>query len=400
MKRILIVSQYFDPESFKVNDIAYFLAENKYQVDVLAGIPNYPAGNFYKGYGLFKRRFEIKNGVHIYRTFQTPRGNASGFLLSLNYLSYAFFASIVALFWAFTRKYDAVFVHETSPVTQGIPAVLLKRIQKIPLYFWVLDLWPESLEAAGGIHNKHILNIFSKLTKHLYFHSDKILISSKGFRKSILDKGNFADKIIYYPNWCEDVFTSDTKYPLPLLPNGFKVVFAGNIGAAQDFKSVMQAFLLLKGNNNIKFIIAGDGREKHWVEDFILKYSLQQQVIMLGRLPIDAMPSLFSKADLMLVSLKDEPIFSLTLPAKVQAYMAAGKPIVAMLNGEGANLLKEADCGYSVNSGDFNTLANLIERLSHESDTLIQKGVNGKKFYDIHFSKKRCLTNLINLLSL
>ncbi len=398
MKRILIVSQYFDPESFKVNDIAYHLADNECQVDVLAGIPNYPTGKFYEGYGIFKRRAEIKNGVHIYRTFQTPRGSASGLLLSLNYLSYAFFASIVALFWSFTRKYDAVFVHETSPVTQGIPAVLLKRIQKIPLYFWVLDLWPESLEAAGGIHNKHILNIFSKLTRHLYYHSDKILISSKGFRKSILDKGNFADKIIYFPNWCEDVFDSDTQYPLPTLPDGFKVVFAGNIGAAQDFKSVMQAFSQLKDNTNIKFIIAGDGRERHWVEDFILENGLQQQVFMLGRLPIEAMPSLFSKADLMLVSLKDEPIFSLTLPAKVQAYMAAGKPIVAMLNGEGANLLKEADCGFSVNSGDFKGLANLIERLSNESNTLTQKGVNGKKYYDLNFSKKQCLTNLINII--
>lgn len=398
MKKILIVSQYFDPETFKVNDIAYYLSSKGYEVDVIAGIPNYPKGRYFDGYGLFRKRRETKNGVRIYRTFQTPRGKASGILLSLNYLSFAFFASIVAFFKALFNNYDAVFVHETSPVTQGIPAVLVKRFKRIPLYFWVLDLWPESLEAAGGIHNKHVLGMFTRLVRHIYKHSDKILISSNGFRESILQKGDFADKIIYFPNWGEDVFKSESTAILPPLPSGFRVVFAGNIGSAQDFPAIMQAALENKEQTNIQWIIAGDGREKSWVDDFISKNHLESTVTMLGRLPLESMPALFSQADVLLVALKDEPIFALTLPAKVQAYMASGKPIVAMLNGEGPDVIKNADCGYSVNSGDSHALAVLLRDLTGRKKELAEKGLNGKTFFDKHFSKEHCLENLINIL--
>lgn len=399
MKRILIVSQYFDPELFKVNDIAYHLAEQGYKVDVLAGIPNYPKGKFFDGYGIFKRRCETKNGVRIYRCFQTPRGKASGVLLALNYLSFAFFASIVALFWCMTRKYDAVFVHETSPITQGIPAVLFKRIKRIPMYFWVLDLWPESLEAAGGIHNKHILGFFTALTRHIYKHSDKILISSNGFRKSIVEKGDFDDKIVYFPNWGEDVFTKAGTYKLPPLPDGFKIVFAGNIGAAQDFPSIMEAAKILKEETDIHWVIAGDGREKAWVERFVEENQLQNQVHLLGRMPIEAMPPLFASADALLVALKDEPIFALTLPAKVQAYMTSGRPIIAMLNGEGADIVTRVQCGFAVKSGDYTSLAETVLKCSRLSKEELKRfGANGREFFMKNFRKEICLANLIKIL--
>ena len=193
--RILLVTQYFHPENFKSNDIAFELARRGYDVTVLTGLPNYPKGRIYDGYGIFRKRKEVIDGVKIYRTLVIPRGNGGGARLALNYLSWAFIASVWAFFMAVFHRYDAVIVHETSPVTQGFPALVVKWLQRIPMYFWVLDLWPESLQAAGNIHNRHILGFFTWVTRMMYRNSDKILMSSNGFRKSILDKGDFGEKL-------------------------------------------------------------------------------------------------------------------------------------------------------------------------------------------------------------
>lgn len=240
-KHILLVTQYFAPENFKSTDLALGLTERGYSVSVLTGIPNYPHGKFYKGYGLFSRRFEVIDGVRIYRSFLIPRGSGSGLMLALNYFSWAFFASLWAIVLALRFKYDAVMVHEPSPITQGIPAIIVKKIRRIPLLFWVLDLWPESLTSAGGVNNKYVIGFFTRLTKYIYKQSDKILISSKGFKASINSKGHFANKIIYFPNWAEDVFDNklNSNIVLPELPSGFILMFAGNIGEAQDFRSIM-----------------------------------------------------------------------------------------------------------------------------------------------------------------
>ena len=328
--RILIATQYFHPENFKSNDVAFELAKRGHIVTVLTNIPNYPQGKFYKGYGIFRRRIETVNGVKIYRTFVIPRGKGGGIMLALNYFSWAFIASVWAFFLAVFHRYDAIIVHETSPVTQGFPALVVKWMQRIPLYFWVLDLWPESLRAAGGINNKYVLGFFTKVTQFIYNHSTKILMSSEGFRKSIMEKGDYADKLIYFPNWAEDVFADASDYPIPSLPDGFRVMFAGNIGESQDFENVMQAALLLKDRKDIKFIFVGDGRRKPFVEEFIRQHSLEDTVFTPGRFPIEAMPTFFLHADAMLLSLKDDLIFNLIVPAKLQAYMSAGKPVVAM----------------------------------------------------------------------
>ena len=194
--RILIATQFFHPENFKSSDVAFELAKRGHIVSVLTNIPNYPQGKFYKGYGLFKRRIETVNGVKIYRTLVVPRGNGGGIMLALNYFSWAFIASIWAVFLSIFHRYDAIIVHETSPITQGFPALVVKWMQRIPLYFWVLDLWPESLQSAGNINNRHILGFFTKVTQFIYNHSTKILMSSKGFRQSILEKGDYGDKLI------------------------------------------------------------------------------------------------------------------------------------------------------------------------------------------------------------
>lgn len=393
---ILLVTQYFYPENFKSNDIAFELVKKGHKVTVLTGLPNYPEGNIYDGYSFFNRRKEYINGVKVVRALLIPRGQGGGIRLFLNYFSWAFFASLKAILLAFRNKFDAVIVHEPSPITQGFPAIVVKKIQKIPIYFWVLDLWPESLTSAGGINSRYVLGFFDKIVKYIYNHSDKILISSKGFRKSILDKGSYGDKLIYFPNWSEDSISKGNRnYPIPDLPNEFKVVFAGNIGVSQDMENVMLAALELKYHSNIKFIFVGDGRSKSFVEEFVKDNGLGDNVYLMGKYPIEAMTSFFEKADALLVSLKDELIFNLTVPAKVQAYMSASKPILAMINGEGADLINEAKCGFSAPAGDYKSLAQIIIKLYDlDEEERLNMGKLGFKYYEEHFNMDNCINNL------
>lgn len=239
--RILLVTPHFYPENFKCNDMAFELARRGHEVSVMTGIPDYPQGKFFDGYGVFKRRREIVNGITIHRSLTIPRGKGGGVRLAVNYISYTFFASLQAIRIGLSKKFEAIIVFEPSPVLVGIPAVIVRKLQHVPIYFWVQDLWPESLAVAGGIKNKSILRFFEKLTVWLYRHSEKILISSKGFRKSICAKGDFNHKIIDFPNWVDEVLqcrSENTIEPsVPKLPAGFTVMFVGNMGDAQDLPS-------------------------------------------------------------------------------------------------------------------------------------------------------------------
>lgn len=398
--KILIVTQYFYPENFKSNDMAFELQKRGHDVTVLTGIPNYPEGKFYKGFGVFKKRKEEINGVKIIRALLIPRGNGKGLRLPINYFSWAFFASVKAFFHGLTNKYDAVVVHEPSPITQGFPAIVIKKTQKIPLYFWVLDLWPESLTSAASINNKHVLGFFTAIVKYIYNHSDKLLISSKGFKKSICEKGNYEDKLIYFPNWAEDTISNgDINAVIPDLPEGFKIVFAGNIGASQDMQNVMNTALELRQTPNIKFIIIGDGREKSFVEDFVKENKLEETVYLMGKFPVEYMAAFFDKADGLLVTLKDEGIFNITVPAKIQAYMSAKKPILAMINGEGAQLVNEINCGMAVPAGDYHQLTQSILKLYDSSESeKSQMGKNGFDFYTENFTLEKCINNLEKIL--
>lgn len=397
--KVLLVTQYFYPENFKSNDIAFELVKRGHEVTVLTGIPNYPQGHFYEGYGFFKKRNQNIDGVKIKRAFLFPRGKGGGIRLALNYFSWAFFASFKAFHLALSHRYDTILVHEPSPITQGIPAIVVKKMLKIPMYFWVLDLWPESLISAGGVSNKKVINFFTLIVKLVYNHSDKILISSNGFRKSILEKGDYDNKLIYFPNWAEDIFSSGGKYTLPQLPTGFIVMFAGNIGEAQDFDHIMECALALKIQQDIKFILVGDGRKKAWVDAYINEKGLNDTVYALGRFPLEMMPSFFEKADVMLLSLKDELIFNLTVPAKLQAYMSAAKPVAAMINGEGNAIIKEANCGFAVNAGDVDGLVKGLVRIKMmTTEERGQLGINGRQYCLEHFSQAQCMDHLCDIL--
>ncbi len=401
-KKILLISPHFYPEDFKCNELAFELANRGYDVTALSDIPNYPQGVFYRGYGLFRRRCEIVNGVKVIRTTVIPRGNGSGKMLALNYLSFAFTACVRAFFMSVFCKYDTIIVHQTSPITVGLPALIIKKLRpKTKLLFWVLDLWPESLEVAGGISNQYILKIFEKIAKWCYELSDRILMSSKGFRKSICSKGDFAEKLIYFPNWADGNLAMNSEYELPYMPDGFKIMFAGNVGEAQDFEHTLEAFKILRdrGCGNIHFIIVGNGRKKEWVDEYVVKHNLHNTVHCLGRHPLESMAKFFEMADVLFLALKDSVIFNLTVPAKLQAYMSVGKPILAMLNGEGANIIEDAQCGVAVPAGNSECLVDAILKMyGTKRETLQAMGANSKRYCVNNFSFKKNISNIVSLI--
>lgn len=399
--KILIITQYFYPENFKSNDLAFELKSRGHEVTVITGLPNYPEGKIYDGYGFFKNRKQVINGVKVIRSLLVPRGKGGGIRLFINYYSFAFFASLKAFFLGLHNRFDAVIVHEPSPIIQYYPALLMNKLWKIPVYFWVMDLWPESLSIAGGVKNKFVLNYYTKVVKKFYKNSEKILITSKGFRGAINEKGNFDDKIIYFPNWAEDSISEGNKnFEIPKLPEGFKVMFAGNIGEAQDLDNIMKAALELKDKKHIKFILVGDGRKMPFVKEFVEQNNLSDTVSIMGRFPVESMSSFFDKADVMLVTLKDDPIFNLTVPAKLQAYMSASKPIIAMLNGEGSENVVDADCGFTVSAGDYMGLSETILKSSLLSvEKLKALGENSRSYYERFFKMSACISNLEKIIS-
>ena len=406
-KKILFVCQYFYPEIFRGNDVAFHWAEEGHDVHVGTGMPNYPDGVFHKGYGMFNNRNQVVNGVRVTRLPIFPRGN-NKIMLILNYFSYFIVAWGYVLFLAISHKYDFVFVQQLSPVMMSAPGVLYKKLRKVPLYTWVLDLWPESLAAAGGINNRHILGFFNHFVKSEYKWSDKILTSSKSFDLNILKYGNYKDKIVYYPQWSDGNGSNMDCTNLADILNekgideemvfderNFKVMFAGAVGEAHGMECNLQAALLTKERKDIKWVIVGDGRRMSWVQQFVKEHGLEETVLTLGRYPSETMPLFFKKADVMLVSLTDSPLFNLYAPAKISSYMAAGRPIIASLNGEGAEVVKDAECGWHVAPGDAQSLAKLVVRLSETAkETLAQKGASGRAFYEENFMKEKCLRNL------
>ncbi len=398
--KILIITQYFFPENFKSNDLAFDLQKAGYKVHVLTGIPNYPEGEYYKGYNIFQRRIETINGVKVFRSFQMPRGKNNKIKLILNYLTFAFFASIWALFLCIFYKYRCVIVHEPSPITQGIPAVLVKKIQKIPLYFWVLDIWPDAMKSGGGVTNQTLLSLAEKVTIFIYNNCTKILISSKGFKQLIMRQGNYEDKIIYYPNWSDDILKMDDSYPIPELPKGFKILLAGNLGKSQNLDAVMNAANELRDVKDVKWLFVGDGSRKNFIDSFISEHNLQETVFTYGKYPMQAMPAFYKNANALLITLKGEfPHLKMVVPARLQTYMASGRPIIGMISGGSADLVKEANCGFVVESGNFQALSTIIKDvILTDKGTFESLGINGRKYYEENFTKEKCINNLIAII--
>ena len=393
--KILVISQYFWPEEFLINGFVKGLKARGHVVEVLTGLPNYPSGSFAKGYGLFGPYKDSFEGNTVYRTPLFPRANGAGWRLALNYVSFALF-SVMRSLCLFREKYDCILVFQPSPVTVGIPGRVLKWITGAKLCLWVQDLWPESLSATGGTTNPAVLHGVGNLTKWIYRGCDAVMIQSKAFKASVINMGVSPDRIHYYPNWADDFFSGEPAVCLGeeqnLIPEGFRIMFAGNIGVAQDFETILSAAeITLQKNPRIQWVVIGDGRRRQWVESEIKARSLNN-VHMLGRHPKKKMPAFFKVADAMLVSLKSEPIFALTIPSKIQAYFASAKPVLASIDGEGARVVIEAKAGLSVPAESPEDLATAALKMAKaESSNLNKMGENARKYGVQNFSLQKNL---------
>lgn len=393
--KILIITQYFWPENFRINDLVKGLREKGHDITVLTGVPNYPAGRFFAGYGIFRKMVENYHGARVLRVPLIPRGKGGPVRLVLNYLSFVLSSTLFVPFLC-RQNFEVVFVYQLSPVTVAIPALVFKKLTGIPLFFWVQDLWPESLSATGAVKSSWILNLVGQLVKFTYRRCDRILVSSKGFISSIQRMGGRPDKICYFPNWAELLYRLGPQKSDPaddeLLPKGFSVMFAGNVGAAQDFGTILSAAERLKDHKDIHWIILGDGRMSDWVKKQVEKRNLSGNVHLLGRYPLEEMPRFFDVADVMLVILKRDPIFALTVPGKIQSYLAGGKPIIAALDGAGRKIIEEAGAGVSCPAEDPEALADAVEKMyamtERERKAMGDRGIT---YYNAHFERQMLL---------
>lgn len=399
-KRVLIYTNHFFPENFKVNEIAAMLSKDGDDITVITGIPNYPDGQFPSGYGFFKRRKEVLENVKITRLWLIPRGSGSKIRLVINYLSYFISCIFYTLYISiFKKKYDVVFVHHTSPILIAIPPILYKWLRKPKMVLWDLDMWPDTLVALDVVKPGKLVSLLEKLVKWIYKNYDTILIGSKSFAEKAKSRVDAA-KIEYFPNWAEDVFIKgELIAPInePQFPEGFKIMYTGNIGEAQDFGNVFNTIKLLK-DEDIHWLIVGGGRWLKQLKDKISTSGLTHKVLFYGNNPLETMPYFFSKADVMFFSLQNKEIFSKTVPAKLQAYIASGKPVIGMISGEGNEIIKEAECGISVLSGDYNGFADAVMEMYTHQETLNNMGNKGKEFYTNNFSMQARRTQLLRII--
>ena len=401
-KHILVIAQYFYPEQFRINDICTEWVKKGYKVTVITGIPNYPQGRYYKGYGLFNKRKEMYNGIEIIRIPLVPRGQNS-IMLALNYLSFV----VSGLFWKiFTRiKADYVFIFEVSPMTQALPGVWYAKKRKIPCYLYVQDLWPENVEIITGITNKKIIGGIGKMVDYIYSGCTKIFTTSNSFVTSIESRGVPIEKIEYWPQYAEDFYKplnkmSEHKIIIKEIPNDdvFNIIFAGNIGTAQGLDILPKTASLIKDkklNRKIRFNIVGDGRYKEFLIKLVEESNLTDMFNFIPKQPATRIPEFMAASDAAFLCLTGGPLFSKTIPAKLQSYMACGIPILASADGETDKIVKDSDSGLCSPAGDATMLAEIIVELSDETNgRLVELGINARSYYDDNFNKQELLSRI------
>jgi glycosyltransferase involved in cell wall biosynthesis len=399
--RLLVWTQYFWPENFRINELTIGLSRAGINVVVLTGKPNYPAGKVFPGYKVIGVQREFYSGIEIVRVPVLPRGKANAIRLFLNYFSFILSGYLFAPLALKGKDIDAIFVYAPSPLLQAIPAVFLSWFKRAPLIVWVQDLWPESLQATGFLKNRLSLKLVEFAVKYIYRFSDLILIQSEGFRDPVGRLVKDVEKIVFYPNSSEDL-SNDVRavvadnFLVSSIARNFSIVFAGNIGKAQACETIVFAAELLRDRENIKFFIIGDGSQAPAIASEVKKRGLTN-VVLPGRLPSELMSSLFSVASVLLVSLRDDAALSATLPSKLQSYLSAGKPIIASLNGEAARVVVEADAGLVCPAENPHALAACVSTLySMPKQERERFGKNGLSYFRAHFDLKQQVGKLIS----
>lgn len=395
--RILIVTQRFWPENFRINDLAVELIRRGHEVTVLTGSPSYPDGQVFNYYKAEPEKYSQYQGVKIVRVPIISHSKQK-LKLIFNYISYVLSASVIGAYKLRGQPFDVMFTYEPSPVTVGIPAGVLRKIKRAPMAFWVLDLWPETLSAVGVVRSPFILKIIGLMVRAIYRNCDLILAQSKSFIAQIQKYTHPDKRVEYFPSWSETDFNGAHVEPAAEIvtePETFNIMFAGNIGAAQDFPSILETVKHLRHHTHIRWHIVGDGRMAPHVKSWISEHGLQNNIIMHGRFPLEKMPGFFMHADALLVSLKNENIFAMTIPGKLQTYLSAGIPVIGMLDGEGADLINRSGAGLTCKAGDSAGLAKIVLEMSQMSrDQRQSMGDRGKAIMAREFDRTQLIDQL------
>jgi glycosyltransferase involved in cell wall biosynthesis len=399
---VLIWSQYFWPEHFPINLIAEELA-NIAGVTVVTGMPNYPDGSIYDGYGGMRVIREKWRHVQVLRLPLFPRGSGSGVRLSLNYISFVASGMFFLPALARGKRYDVVFVYAPSPLLQAIPAILLARLKGVPLVLWVQDLWPEALLETGFVRNKFVLRAVGCLVRFIYRQANTILIQSEGFRTSVIAHGADATKVRYFPNLAralnmEQPPARTTSSWLMHMENHFSILFAGNIGRAQSLETIVEAADRLRNVERLRFFLVGTGSDIDRIRLMVRDKGLQN-VILTGRIEPEEMPHIYNRADALVLTLKSGDGLGATIPSKLQTYFAAGKPIIASIDGEAARLVEASGAGVSCSAEDPAALAQAIQAMLKLSQVeLAEMGARSKTFFEVHFDVEKRIGALADIL--
>lgn len=400
--RILVVTQYFWPENMRINDLVRDFSEKGHQVTVLTGWPNYPEGEIFSEFKVDPESFNSYFGSRVVRVPLVSRGKRS-IKLMLNYLSFFFSASTVGMAKLRNENFDAIFVYAVSPIMAAIPAIVIGRMKRVPVFVWILDLWPETLRAVGVLRQPMLLSVVGRMVSFIYNRADYLLLQSKSFSSNVKQyctKPLSPERLVYFPSWAEDEFSVELNEASRLLSRDdstFTIVFAGNLGEAQDLPAVLNAAEILKDSISMRWVIVGDGRMSEWLHEQVELRNLTN-IVLLGRHPLSMMPSIFACADALLVSLKTNDVFEKTVPGKVQAYLASGKPVLGMINGEAARIINESGCGFSCSASDAQGLAQIaLDLATIDSAKREAMGQSGRSYYLSHFSKSDLMVHLEKL---
>lgn len=395
--RVLILSQYFWPESFRINEVVASLKGVGCHVTVLTGQPNYPQGKVFAGYSATSFGVQQhESGYSIFRVPLLPRGRASAIGLVANYLSFVFSAGLLGPWLLRKQRFDVIFVYAPSPIIQAIPAVWLAYIKRAKLVTWVQDLWPQSLEVTGFVRNRRMLALVRVLVRWIYRHCDLLLVQSQAFIAPVTAMAG-KTPVRYHPNPGELASNQAESPSLPTLTlgPGFNVVFAGNMGTVQALHIVLDAAELLLLYPDVRIVMVGSGSRSEWLRQEVVRRKLSN-VEFVGRFPSEAMPGILAQASVLLVSLMRSAIMSQTVPSKVQAYLATGKPIIASLDGEGARVLEESGAGVCCSSENAAALADAVLRLrSLPPNELRRMGEAGLIYYKQHFDSAVLAAKLV-----
>ena len=400
--KILVVSQYFWPEPFRINDVVSELVERGHEVTVLTGWPNYPEGELYPAFVANQGAFGRFAGADVIRVPLLPRRKGA-IALTINYLSFVLSGTILAPWMLRNRSFDVIFICQLSPVTSALPALAYSALRRVPTVMWVLDLWPETLEALGVVRSRRVLGAVSMLVRWIYNRCHLVLAQSMAFSESIKSRLRDKSRFGYLPSWAEDVFQQPDAAVAPELlvfqDGVFNVLFAGNIGESQDFPTILDAAERLASSDDVRLIIVGEGRVAEWLRLEVVRRKLDRRVILLGRYPIERMPAFFVGADAFLVALRANSTFEGTIPGKVQAYLSSGKPIIGMLGGEGARVIRDAEAGVTCEPGDATSLAAGISYLaSLDAAKRHAMGERGRQYAFVHFNRKVLMSRLCDCL--